>query len=126
VHPDPELLYDEILVALEATVRRNRLCRLSLDRLVDLKLCRLVAFAVRLRRLPLLLLGAIAFQRRRFDHGLRLLTLQSRHLIAQRLNLFLLPMAEFQQLHDRRCPLVGRDIRDTGKLPWGFRAHAAD
>jgi hypothetical protein len=110
------LLHHEILVALEATVRRNRLCRLSLDRLVDLKLCRLVAFAVRLRRLPLLLLGAIAFQRRGFDHGLRLLTLQSRHLIAQRLNLFLLPMAEFQQLHDRRCPLVGWDIRHTGKL----------
>jgi hypothetical protein len=91
---------------------------------VDVKLCRLVAFAVRLRRLPLLLLGALAFQRRRLDHGFRLLTLQPRHLIAQRLNLFLLPMAEFQQPHDRRCPLVGRDIRDTGKLLRGLRAHA--
>jgi hypothetical protein len=30
VHPDPELLHHKILVALEATVRRNRLCRLHL------------------------------------------------------------------------------------------------
>jgi hypothetical protein len=45
VHPDPDVLHHEILVALEATVLRNVRRRLHLDRLVDLKLCRLVALA---------------------------------------------------------------------------------
>jgi hypothetical protein len=62
----------------------------------------------------LLLPASLAFQRRGLDHRFRLLTLQLRKLIAQRLNLFLLPMTDFQQQHDHRRHLVGRDIRDTG------------
>jgi len=30
----------------------------------------------------------------------------------------------FQQQRDRRCPLVGRDIRNARKLSTGLRAHA--
>ncbi len=65
VRPDPELRYDEILVALEATVRRNGLCRLHLDRLVNVKLCRLAALVSTLRPGLLLCPGSLAFLRRR-------------------------------------------------------------
>jgi hypothetical protein len=123
VHADPDVLHHEILVALEATVLRNIFCRLPLDRLVDLKLCCLVALAAGLRPAPFLLSRSLAFQRRGLDHRFRLLTLQLRKLIAQRLNLFLLPMTEFQQEHDRRRHFVGGDIRDTRKFPMGLRAH---
>jgi hypothetical protein len=124
VHADPDVLHHEILVALEATVLRNALRRLPLDRLVDLKLCRLVALAAGPGPAPFLLPGSLAFQRRRLDHRFRLLTLQLCKLIAQRLNLFLLPMTEFQQEHDRWRHFVGGDIRDTRKFPRALRAHA--
>ena len=50
VHTDPDVLHHEILVAFAATVLRNILRGLHLDRLVDLKLCRLVALATALRQ----------------------------------------------------------------------------
>jgi hypothetical protein len=61
-------------------------------------------------------LASLALQRRGPDHRFRLLALESRNLIAQYLNLFLLPMTVFQQPQHRRRPLVGRDIRDAGSF----------